>query len=442
MLKDAQVQGETTTADWLLSRGLLSHTALVDAAEKSIDVERRFVDVIASTDAVDGHREIVRQNFRLERYLANPVVIWDHNRPFHGSDTEPLGRSENVRVEDVTGGRALKARLVFATADINPRAERVLLSFNGGFLRAVSIGFRPGDVFVEIRDEREFVVLDNNELFEISPTAVPSNPETLSERSLHARRAYLMQRALDTGHGKLRLEVERHINAQLEKSMGVLDRYRAAPETPERPYELSGGTPQSTPPLRGKDTVVEEIEILKKQLTEAHQKAAAAEAQSKLDKASLQTAEAELSTEREKSARLERERDAAVTESEQRKTLLDAEAKRADSAVAERDELLAKSVDSTIASLLADGRLRADEVDNLKALAPANRKLYDEQIARVEKRAPSAILNQNAIPDADSGGNLPVTGGEGGADTEQKSDDSALINYALDRRDKAAGVIH
>lgn len=410
MLKDAQTQPETTTADWLLSRGLLSHTALTGSHEKAIDAEKRFVDVVASTDAVDGHREIVRQNFRLERYLANPVVIWDHNRPFHGSDTEPLGRSENVRVEDVTGGKALKARLVFATEDINPRAERVLRSFAGGFLRAVSIGFRPGDVFVEIRDEREFVVLDNNELFEISPTAIPSNPETLSERSLHARRAYLMQRALETGHGNLKLEVERHINAQLEKSMGVLDRYRSVPKEPERPYELSGDKPRpETPPARGKDNVVDENEILQKQLADAHAKAAAAEQQSKVDAEARKAAESALEAEREKSARLEQERDAARTESDQRKTLLDQSEERANKAVEDRDKLLADATESKIKELMADKKMLPDEADGLRSLAKANPELYGEQVERIEKRAPLKLLRDNAVGD-EADGDKPKTG--------------------------------
>lgn len=137
----------------------------------------RAVDVIASTEAVDSYDSVLTKNWRLERYLANPVVLFAHK-----SRELPIGRAENVRVED----GELRARLVFTTAETNPVAEQVWRSINEGLLRGVSVGFTSNSVRVEKRDGRELLVLDDNELVEISVTPVPANPEALAQMRARA----------------------------------------------------------------------------------------------------------------------------------------------------------------------------------------------------------------------------------------------------------------
>ncbi len=144
----------------------------------------RTIDVIASTDAIDSYGEKIVQRWRLERYRANPVVLWNHNASgglFGGdaADTLPIGRAEDIRVED----KALRCRIVFVSADANPMAEKVAKLYAEGALNSVSVGFSPGDVRVEKSGNgSEVVVLDDNELFEISCVAIPANPEAVVEQ--------------------------------------------------------------------------------------------------------------------------------------------------------------------------------------------------------------------------------------------------------------------
>lgn len=159
----------------------------IDFDIKAFDPEKRSFDVVASTDTLDGHGDVVEQTFDLKRYKKNPVVLWMHNSFgfLDGSRAEdflPIGRAESVKV---TEGQ-LEARIILATADANPIAERVFLLWQQKILRAVSIGFRPGKVTREENNDTGKVTyrLANNELFEISVVAIPSNPDAVA-KALH-----------------------------------------------------------------------------------------------------------------------------------------------------------------------------------------------------------------------------------------------------------------
>lgn len=142
---------------------------------RALRPEARSVDVVASTDAVDSYGEIVEQSWILDRYLKNPVVLWNHNKLFQ-QDTLPIGKASDVRVES---GRLI-ATITFASAAANPKAEQVWQSFKEGTLRAVSVGFNPRNVRSEKRDGNDVYVLSDNELFEISATPLPANPDALA----------------------------------------------------------------------------------------------------------------------------------------------------------------------------------------------------------------------------------------------------------------------
>lgn len=140
---------------------------------RSIDVDRRTVDVICSTEAIDSYGEIVSQDsWRLERFLTNPVVLFGHN-----SRELPIGTASNVEVRD---GK-LQATITFASSAVNPFAEQVLHAFEERVLRAVSVGFNPGSYRYEKRDGRDVCVLSDCELFELSVVPLPANPEALAK---------------------------------------------------------------------------------------------------------------------------------------------------------------------------------------------------------------------------------------------------------------------
>lgn len=148
----------------------MNHILSLSALATRAAGERRAIDVVASTAAEDSYGEVVAQQWKLERYLANPVVLYSHE-----SRELPIGRAENVRVED---GKLL-ATLVLAQG--TGRADEVWNLVQQGMLKGVSVGFRPHTTRWEKRDGREILVLDDNELLEISITPIPANPEALAQ---------------------------------------------------------------------------------------------------------------------------------------------------------------------------------------------------------------------------------------------------------------------
>ena len=138
---------------------------------KSLRLEERQADFIASTEAIDADGDIVEQSWDLDRYMKNPVVLFGHS-----SKDLPIGHATNVGVKD----GQLQATIVFASEKANPMAERVWQSVQERTLRAVSVGFKPREVRQETRNDKDVYVLSDNELYEISVVPIPSNPEALT----------------------------------------------------------------------------------------------------------------------------------------------------------------------------------------------------------------------------------------------------------------------
>jgi HK97 family phage prohead protease len=155
----------------------------LDIECRAVNEEERSIEVVASTDSLDSHGDIVEQTFNLKRYKKNPVVLWMHNAfgMFDGSTADdflPIGRAEDVKIE---GGK-LTAKIVFVSGD-GPEsvAEKVWRRVQQRVLRAVSIGFRPGKITEEKRDGGTVFRLAENELFEISVVPIPSNPDAVAK---------------------------------------------------------------------------------------------------------------------------------------------------------------------------------------------------------------------------------------------------------------------
>ncbi len=135
------------------------------------DDATRSIDVIASSEAIDGYGEIVVQDWDLKRYKQNPVVLYGHN-----SWGFPIGHASNVRVED----NKLLATLNFVDARANPQAEQVWQGILQGSLRAVSVGFRSQAAKATEVDGKTVFMLAGNELLEISVVPIPANPEAVA----------------------------------------------------------------------------------------------------------------------------------------------------------------------------------------------------------------------------------------------------------------------
>lgn len=260
-------------------------------ATKAVDVEARTVRVVASTAAIDGHGEIVEQDWDFSRFEKNPVVLWNHNRFAEGANAIPLGQAKDYGVVNPDTDRAaLEATLVFASAAANPMADNVLQSFSEGTLRMVSVGFRPRDIRFEMIDEREVAVLSNNLLLEISPTPIGSNPEALAKQKV-LERAYI-ERA--TGRKPPKTDMERELDVRV-----VAGR-----------ITLNGRTPNSPSPERGADNQPTEVDMDPKEMQAALDKT----------KADLDKATSERDALEAQNAKLAAERDAAVKRADEAET--------------------------------------------------------------------------------------------------------------------------
>jgi HK97 family phage prohead protease len=145
------------------------------AAPAAAATDERTVDVVASTASVNSYGYSVDPaGWDLARFLANPVVLFDHGCGPDGS--MPIGKAENVRVED----GQLKATIRFASAAVSPIADRCLAGFREGVLNAVSVGFAP----IEIDDDGDAMIVRRANLWEISVVAVPADPGALREQTL------------------------------------------------------------------------------------------------------------------------------------------------------------------------------------------------------------------------------------------------------------------
>lgn len=158
-----------------------------------LDEDTRTVEVIASTEALDSHGDIIRQFWDLTRYDANPVVLWNHNM-FESSrwsmggsvrpeDLMPIGYSSKTEVKS----KKLHAKLVLGSAEYSEMAQKVYLGCKEKVIRAVSVGFRPGSI-TAVKDKAgntKYYEIGSaefpNELLEISFVPIGSNAQAVAK---------------------------------------------------------------------------------------------------------------------------------------------------------------------------------------------------------------------------------------------------------------------
>lgn len=137
---------------------------------KSIDEEKKTIRFRVSDDSIDRYGEKVEQKWNLKNFLKNPVMLWNHRS---GTDLEPkdvLGTWSDFKTEDDGS---------YATAQFDQGNENAMFVFGQyarNILRAVSVGFIPHT----INWEEDTPVLTDNELLEISPVAIPANPNAIA----------------------------------------------------------------------------------------------------------------------------------------------------------------------------------------------------------------------------------------------------------------------
>jgi HK97 family phage prohead protease len=106
-------------------------------------------------------------------FMKNPVALWAHD-----ALAPPIGRAANVLVE----GDRLMGDIEFAGPQVYPFAETIYQMVKGGFISAVSVGFRPIEYSFAHDKDREFGIdFERQELLEISVVPVPANAHALIE---------------------------------------------------------------------------------------------------------------------------------------------------------------------------------------------------------------------------------------------------------------------
>lgn len=137
--------------------------------------------VIASTPSVDRYGDVVAPDWKLERFAANPVVVWSHDY-----NLPPVGKVTDLSMD----GDSLIASIKWDDSEPGSLGATVSRQFREGFLSAVSVGFAPtkSTPRQELPEDhpasgKSGQYLTGNELLEISAVSIPANPEAVAIRA-------------------------------------------------------------------------------------------------------------------------------------------------------------------------------------------------------------------------------------------------------------------
>jgi HK97 family phage prohead protease len=145
---------------------------------KSIDLENRTLDVIASTPELDRDGEIILPSAfseTIESFKANPVILAGHQHRLSSGSSPVIGSAIPESIE--IGDKAVSFRMKFATT---PLGEEYWNLYSNKHMRAFSVGFIP--LVGEMRTVKGKSVYHHTkaELLETSGVPVPSNRGALA----------------------------------------------------------------------------------------------------------------------------------------------------------------------------------------------------------------------------------------------------------------------
>lgn len=123
-----------------------------------------------STTSLDRQGEVViATGMQADNYMANPVVLYDHDYGERGG--LPVAKTLSLTVTT----DAITAKFQFPPKGASVKADEVHALWDAGFLNAVSIGFLAMDY---AKDAPVFTIT-SWELLEFSICSVPANPQAL-----------------------------------------------------------------------------------------------------------------------------------------------------------------------------------------------------------------------------------------------------------------------
>jgi HK97 family phage prohead protease len=160
---------------------------------RATDEERRMVEFVASTGAVDTYGTVLPPDlWDLSRYARNGVVGYQHDIYYSDDPDNVIGRGEAY-----TANGELLIRIFFEPAELNPKADKVYRKVLFGSINAVSVGFRataPGHWGRKADGEDPDVYYYNGqELMEVSVVNVPSNPDAVKRSAAEELARYERQ---------------------------------------------------------------------------------------------------------------------------------------------------------------------------------------------------------------------------------------------------------
>lgn len=149
---------------------------LINLATKSEKKDGRVINFTGSTESVNDHGHIVKQDgWNLDRYKKNPVFLWSHN---YWSEL-PIGKSNKTVVND----KKLSFDIEFATEELNPFAEQVYQLYQNKFLNAVSVGFNAKKINWLNEDDQAstgaYMIIEEADLYELSGVLMGSDPNAI-----------------------------------------------------------------------------------------------------------------------------------------------------------------------------------------------------------------------------------------------------------------------
>jgi HK97 family phage prohead protease len=140
--------------------------------------EKRQITFVASTEKTDRYGDVIRVGgWDTKSYMQNPVVLWSHQ-----SSQPPIGKTVSLSIE-TNPHPALVQCVEFATKQMNPLADQIYNLYSNGFLKSVSVGFKPTAPPTPIIDpDGDFTGYEFNgqELLELSCCAIPANPDAMA----------------------------------------------------------------------------------------------------------------------------------------------------------------------------------------------------------------------------------------------------------------------
>ncbi len=127
--------------------------------------------ILITTNGLDRDKDRINpRGVDLTNYLKNPVVMWGHS---YSSPADVVGRTTNLEVTD---------QGIYADFELRPAANEqdpqniVRLLWDGGWIKAASIGFRPLDGHPNEAGGKDF---SHWEMLEWSLIPIPANQDAL-----------------------------------------------------------------------------------------------------------------------------------------------------------------------------------------------------------------------------------------------------------------------